>query len=99
MASFTTQGCLLHLDLHTQQVNLLPTSTEGLSIPPALPFTKDQTQEIMIVIIATESKSSKIKLGVNNGGNIDRDPMMFTSDVSLPKDDTIAKLGEQITAG
>ena len=25
--------------------------------------------------------------GVNNGGNMDQGPMMFTSDVSLPKDD------------
>ena len=25
--------------------------------------------------------------GVNNGGSMDRGPMMFTSDVSLPKDD------------
>ena len=25
--------------------------------------------------------------GVNNDGNMDRGPMMFTSDVSLPKDD------------
>ena len=38
------RGCLLDLDLHTQQVTLLPTSTEGLPIPPALLFTKDQTQ-------------------------------------------------------
>ena len=36
------RGCLLHLDLHTQQVTLLPMSIEGLSIPPALLFTKDQ---------------------------------------------------------
>src|SRR4051812_6935519 len=36
------RGCLLHLDLHTQQVNLIPTSTERLSIPPALLFTKDK---------------------------------------------------------
>src|SRR3954470_20186874 len=36
------RGCLLHLDLHTQQVTLFPTSTEDLSIPPALLFTKDQ---------------------------------------------------------
>ena len=36
------QGCLLNLDLHTQQVTLLPTSTKGLSVPPALLFTKDQ---------------------------------------------------------
>ena len=30
---------------------------------------------------------------------MDWGPMMFTSDVSLPKDDKIAKLGKQITAG
>ena len=30
---------------------------------------------------------------------MDRGPMMFTSDVSLPKDDKTAKLGEQIIAG
>ena len=34
----------LDVDLHTQQITLLPTSTEGLSIPSALLFTKDQTQ-------------------------------------------------------
>src|SRR4051812_37120696 len=53
------RGCLIHLDLHTQQITLLPTSTEGLSIPPALLFTKDQTQEIMIVVTATESTNRK----------------------------------------
>ena len=36
--------------------------------------------------------------GVNNGGNMDRGTMMFTSDVSLPKDDKTTMLGEQITA-
>ena len=30
---------------------------------------------------------------------MDRGPMMFTSDVSLPKDDKITMLGEQITTG
>ena len=30
---------------------------------------------------------------------MDRGPMMFTSDVSLPKDDKTAMRGEQITAG
>ena len=29
---------------------------------------------------------------------MDRDPMMFTSDVSLPKDDKTTMLGEQIAA-
>src|SRR4051812_2482525 len=47
------RGCLHHLDLHTHQITLLPTSTEELSIPPTLLFTKDQTQEIMIVVIST----------------------------------------------
>ena len=36
--------------------------------------------------------------GINNDGNMDRGPIMFTSDVSLPKDDKTAKMGEQITA-
>ena len=30
---------------------------------------------------------------------MDRGPMKFTSDVSLPKDDKIAMTGEQITVG
>ena len=47
------------VDLHTQLVTLLPTSIEGLSIPSALLFTKDQTQEIMKVVTATESKRGK----------------------------------------
>ena len=34
-----------------------------------------------------------------NDGNMDRGPMMFTSDVSLPKDDKTAMWGERITAG
>ena len=51
-------GDEVDMDLHTQQVTLLPTSTEGLSIPPALLFTKDQTQE-KIIIAVTESKNRK----------------------------------------
>ena len=37
--------------------------------------------------------------GVNSMLNMEWGPMMFTSDVSLPKDDKTTKLGEQITAG
>ena len=37
--------------------------------------------------------------GVNNGGNMDRGPMNFASDVSLPKDEKTTMQGEQITAG
>ena len=32
-------------------------------------------------------------------GNMDRGPMMFTSNISLPKDDKTAKRGKRITAG
>ena len=42
----TTGVLSLDVDLHTKQITLLPTSSEELSIPPALLFTKDQTQEI-----------------------------------------------------
>ena len=36
---------------------------------------------------------------VNNGVKMDRGPVIFTSDVSLPKDDKRAMRGKQITAG
>ena len=37
--------------------------------------------------------------GVNCGGSMDQGPMMFTSDVDLPKDDKTAMQGKQIIAG
>ena len=49
--------------------------------------------------MATESKYGKYIEGVNSGGNMDRGPMTFTSDVSLPKDDKRAMRGKQIIAG
>src|SRR3954463_2143633 len=99
MSPFTTEVANFTWTCTQQQITLLPTSTEGLSIPPALLFTKDQTQEIMIVVTTTESKRRKLIEGVNSGGNMDRGPMMFTSDVSLPKDNKKAMRGKQITAG
>ena len=71
------------------QITLLPTSSERLSISPALLFTKDQnTRGIIVVVIATEKEIKAVKEnGVNYGGNMDRGPMTFTSDVSLPKDE------------
>ena len=51
------------------------------------------------MIIATESKSGKVKKRVNSDENMDRGPVMFTSDVSLPKDDKTAMRGKQITYG
>ena len=37
--------------------------------------------------------------GVSNGGDMDLSHMMFTSDVSLPKDDKQLCLGKQIIVG
>ena len=52
-------GDKVDVDLHTQQVTLLPTSTEGLSIPPILLFTKDQTQVGKVMVIAMERKQKQ----------------------------------------
>ena len=41
----------------------------------------------------------KVIASVNSGGNMDRGPMMFTSHVSLPKNDKKAMRGKQIIAG
>ena len=38
------------------------------------------------MMVATESKDRRSIEGVNSGGNMDRGPMTFTGDVSLPKD-------------
>ena len=76
------------VDLHTQQITLLPTSLERLSISPALSFAKDQTQAGIAMVIATEKEIKAVNGGgVNNDGDMDWSHMMFTSDVSLPKDD------------
>ena len=53
----------------------------------------------MIMIIAAESKCEKINELENNDESMDRGPVMFTSDVFLPKDDKIGMWGKQITDG
>ena len=50
-------------------------------------------------MIATEIKSGKVNKRVNNDENMDRGPVKFTRDVSLPKDDKTAMQGKQITVG
>ena len=42
------------------------------------------------MVIATKSKSRKINERVYSDENMDRGPVMFTSDVSLPKEDETA---------
>ena len=76
------------VDLHTRtQITLLPTSSERLSISPALLFTKDQNTRGEI-IVATKRKIKVVnKDGVNCGGNMDQGVMALTSDVFLPKDE------------
>src|SRR4051812_13217070 len=99
MASFTTQGCLLDLYLHTQQITLLPMSTEGLQSLRPCCLQRIKTRGRKVIVTTTKSKSRKSIEGVNSVGNMDRGPMKFTSDVSLPKDDKTAMQDKQITAG
>src|SRR3954468_4479502 len=99
MAPFTTQGCLLYLDLHTDTNNFAPNEVQrGCQSLRSCSLQRIKTQWI-IIMIATESKSRKINKCVNSDENMDQGPVMFTSDVSLPKDDKTAMRGKQITAG
>ena len=74
--------------LHTETNNFAPNESETLLVPPVLLFTKDQNTRVeIVVVIATKKEIKAVKVnGVNYGGNMDRGPMTFTSDVSLPKD-------------
>ena len=44
----------------------------------------------IVVVIATKSKKQKLNNGVNNDVKMNRVPVIFTSDVSIPKDDKSA---------
>ena len=75
------------MDLHTiTQITLLPTSTERLSISPALLFTKDKHKGKIIIVRLKVKVNSKCE-GINYDVDMDRGTIMFTSSVSLPKDD------------
>src|ERR1041385_2573286 len=99
MAPFITQGCLLHLYLHTDTNNFAPNEVQRgcQSLRPCC-LQRIKTQGIMIMI-ATESKSRKVNKRVNSDENMEPGPLMFTSDVSLPKDDKTTMRGKQITDG
>ena len=87
MAPFTTEVAYLTWTCTQQQITLLPTSQKGCQ----------SLWSCCLQRIKRKGKSNgdyngkEIKAvngeGVNNGGNMDRGPVMFTSDVSLPKDD------------
>ena len=75
------------MDLHTRRkITLLPTSSERLSISPALLFTKDQNTRGKIIIVRLKGNKAVDNEGVNYDENMDRGAMTFTSYVSLPKD-------------
>ena len=61
MAPFKTQGCLLHLDLHTIQLTLLPTKfREVVNLSGLFVYKGSNTEGIMIMImVATESNNEK----------------------------------------
>src|SRR4051812_35365663 len=69
-------------------ITFLPNEYRGVVNSSGLAIYKGSMQEI--IIVATESKNLKYIEAVNNGVNMDRGPVMFTSDVSLPKDDKSA---------
>ena len=84
------RGCLLDLDLHTTTNNFAPNEFREVVNLSGLVVYKGSKhkREIVVVMITTEKEIKAVNSGgVNNGGNMDRGPMMFTSDVSLPKDD------------
>ena len=57
MAPFTTQGCLLHLDLHTDTNNIAPNKYRGVVNSSGLAVYKGSTQEIKVELnVKTESK-------------------------------------------
>src|ERR1041385_2272547 len=93
------KSCFLDLDLHTDTNKFSPNEVQrGCQSLPSCCLQRIKTQGIMIMI-ATESKSRKVNERVNNYENMDRGPVMFTSDVSLPKDDKTAMRGKQIKDG
>src|SRR3954468_10258904 len=93
------KSCFLDLDLHTDTNNFAPNEVQrGCQSLRSFCLQSIKTQGIMIMI-ATGSKSRKVNKRVNSDENMYRGPVMFTSDVSLPKDDKTAMRGKQITAG
>ena len=76
------------VDLHTKANNFSPNESKRLSISLVLLFTKDQNTRGNSTGDCNRKEIEAVKeSSVNNGGNMDRGPMMFTSDVSLLKDD------------
>ena len=77
----------LNLDLDTDANNFAPNEfREVVNLCGLAVYKGSNTKGEIILVQLKGNKSSKVN-GVNYGGNMDRGPMIFTSDVSLPKDD------------
>ena len=77
----------LDMDLHTATYNFAPIEFRGVVNPSGLVVYKGSNARVESNGDCNRKVKVESKGGVKNGGNMDRGPMMFTSDVSLPKDD------------
>ena len=76
------------MDLHTETNNFAPNEFRGVVNPSGLVVYKGSNTSGNSNGDCNGKETKAVNSGgVNNGGNMDRGPMMFTSDVSLPKDD------------
>src|ERR1041384_1833905 len=83
----------LDVDLHTAKNNFAPNEYRGVVNSFGLAVYKGSTQEIKVQLkVKTESKLR----GVNSDVKMDWGPVIFTSNVSLPKDD---KSASEVIAG
>ena len=76
------------MDLHTATNNFTPNEYRGVVNSSGLVVYKGLNARDRRVQIKV--KSRKVNSGVNNDVKMDRGPVIFTSDVSFPKDDKSA---------
>ena len=72
------------MELHTTKNNFAPNEYRGVVNSSGLAIYKGSTQEIKVEL---ECIDWKYTMGVNSDVKMNRGPVIFTSDVSLPKDD------------
>ena len=76
------------VDLHTETNNFAPNEYRGVVNPSGHVVYKGSNTSGKSNGDSNGKETKEVNSGgVSNGGSMDRDPMMFTSDVSLPKDD------------
>ena len=75
------------MDLYTTTNNFAPNEYREVVNLSGLVVYKGSNTRVESNSDCNRKVKEKSNGGVNSGGNMDRGPMMFTSDVSLPKDD------------